>query len=94
MGLNFNDYSGLQQKGNCVHISVTKCKSDFKHSIKSPKSQNTKMYLSQCSRINHYPNFIAQDFFHFSSFIHNGDNLNMYENLSFHGEFLRKLKNC
>ena len=28
------------------------------------------LYVSQCSRINGNPNFIAQDFFHFSSFIH------------------------
>ena len=32
---------------------------------------------SHCSRITHYPSFISQDFFHFSLFIHNGDNLNM-----------------
>ena len=32
---------------------------------------------SHCSRIPRYPSFICQDFFHFSSFIHNGDNLNM-----------------
>ena len=44
------------------------------------------IYLNQCSRINRYPNIIGQDFFHFSSFIHNGDNINMYENLRFHGE--------
>ena len=31
----------------------------------------------QCSRINHYSNFIAQDFFHFSSLIHNEDNYNV-----------------
>ena len=37
-------------------------------------------------------NYISWDFFHFSSFIHNGDNLNMKENLRFHGEILRKLK--
>ena len=51
-------------------------------------------YIAHCSRITRYPSFIAQDFFHFSTLIHNGDNLNMYENLRFHGEFLRKLKKC
>ena len=52
------------------------------------------MTISHCSRITCYPSFIAQDFYHFSTLIHNGDNLNMYGNLRFHGEFLRKLKNC
>ena len=33
--------------------------------------------FTHCSRISCYPSFISQDFFHFSSFIHNGDNLNM-----------------
>ena len=33
--------------------------------------------VSHCSRITRYHSFISQDFFHFSSFIHNGDNLNM-----------------
>ena len=32
---------------------------------------------THCSRIARYPSFISQDFFHFSSFIHYGDNLNM-----------------
>ena len=32
---------------------------------------------THCSRITRYHSFISQDFFHFSSFIHNGDNLNM-----------------
>ena len=42
---------------------------------------------SHCSRITRYPSFISQDFFHFSSFIHDGDNLNMYKYLNIHGEF-------
>ena len=42
-----------------------------------------------CSRIARYPSFFSQDFFHFSSYIHNGDNLNMYKNLNFHLEFLK-----
>ena len=49
---------------------------------------------AQCSRTNGNPNFIAQEFFHFSSFIHNGDNLNIWENLNFHREFLKKSKFC
>ena len=32
---------------------------------------------THCSRVTRYPSFIAQDFFHFSTLIHNGDNLNM-----------------
>jgi hypothetical protein len=44
-------------------------------------------HFAHCSRINRYGNFISWDLFHFSSFIHNGDNLNMQENLRFHGEF-------
>jgi hypothetical protein len=50
--------------------------------------------ISYCSRITRYPSFIAQDFFHFSTLIHNGHNLNMKENLMFHGEFLKKVKIC
>ena len=37
----------------------------------------TKSNNTHCSRITRYPSFISQDFFHFSSFIHNVDNLNM-----------------
>ena len=33
--------------------------------------------ITQCSRIDRNPSFIPQDFFHFSKFIDNGDNLNM-----------------
>ena len=55
---------------------------------------STYVVVAPCSRIAHNPNFISQFFYHFSSFIHIGDNLNMYENLSFHQEFLRKLKIC
>ena len=40
------------------------------------------------------PNFISQHFFHFSSFIHNGDNLNLQEKMKFHGEILKKLRFC
>ena len=36
-----------------------------------------KFTLAHCSRINRYPNFISQDYFHFSSFIHTRDNLDM-----------------
>ena len=32
--------------------------------------------------------FISHDFFHFSSFIHNGDNLNLLKNLNFPSSFL------
>ena len=32
---------------------------------------------THCSRMDRYSSFIAQDFFHFSSLINNGDNLNM-----------------
>ena len=49
---------------------------------------------SHCLRINRNGNFISWDFFHVSSFIHNRDNLDMQENLRFHGEFLRNLKIC
>ena len=48
--------------------------------------------VTHCSRINRNGNFISWDFFHISSFIHNEDNLDMQENLRFHGEFLRNLK--
>ena len=40
------------------------------------------------------PNFISQHFFHFSSFIHNGDNLNLQEKMKFHGEILKNLRFC
>ena len=40
------------------------------------------------------PNFISQHFFHFSSFIHNGDNLNLQEKMKFHGEILKILRFC
>ena len=39
------------------------------HSIFQPRSH--------CSRITFYDSFISQDFFHFSTFIRDGDNLNM-----------------
>ena len=52
------------------------------------------MCSTHCSRINRYGNFISWDFFHLSSFIHNGDNLDMQENLRFYGEILRNLKIC
>ena len=32
---------------------------------------------SHCSRITRYASFISQDFFHFSTFTHNGENLNL-----------------
>ena len=51
-------------------------------------------HLAQCSRINRNPNFIVEDFFHFSSFIHNGDNLNLQEKMKFHGEILKNLRFC
>ena len=35
------------------------------------------MHNSHCSRITSYHSFISQDFFHFSTFINDGDNLNM-----------------
>ena len=35
-------------------------------------------FIAHRSRIAHYPSFISQDFFYFSSFIHNGDNYNTY----------------
>ena len=47
-----------------------------------------------CSRINRNANFISQDFFHFSSFILDGDNLNMLKRLRFHGEFLENFQIC
>ena len=34
-------------------------------------------YKTHCSRITRYVSFISQDFFHFSTFTHNGDNLNL-----------------
>ena len=46
------------------------------------------------SRVTCNPNFISQDFLHFSSFIHNGDNMNMYVKLIFHGEILKNTKLC
>ena len=49
---------------------------------------------THCSRITRNSNFIAQGFCHFPMLIHNGDNLSMYENLRFDGEFLRKVKIC
>ena len=51
-------------------------------------------FMASCSRITSNPNFITQDFFHFSSFIHNGDNLNISKNLNFHREFLKNSKFC
>ena len=39
---------------------------------------------THCLRIDRNSNFIYWDFFHFTSVIHNGDNLNMKENLRFH----------
>ena len=45
----------------------------------------------QCSRLNHNANFIAQDFFQFSRFIHNRDNLDIPRNLKFNGKFLQFL---
>ena len=44
------------------------------------------------SRLNRYNNCIDQDFFHLPTLIHNGENVNMYENLRFHRNFLKKLK--
>ena len=35
------------------------------------------VYNSHCSRITRYASFISLDFFHFSTFTHNGDNLNL-----------------
>ena len=49
---------------------------------------------SHCSRINRYVNFISWDFFHLSSFIHNGDNLDLQEKIKFHGEILKNLRFC
>ena len=48
------------------------------------------------SRINSSSNFTSWDFFHYSSFIYNGYNQNMQENLRFHREFLKlyKMKKC
>ena len=40
------------------------------------------------------PNFISQHFFHFSSFIHNGDNLDLQEKMKFHEEILKNLRFC
>ena len=51
-------------------------------------------YLTHCSRIDRYPNFIALDFSHFSWLIPNGDNQNMKENFNFDGEFLKNFKIC
>ena len=52
------------------------------------------MYDSPCSRVTCYPNFISQHFCHFSSFIHNGDNLNLQEKMKFHQEILKNLRFC
>ena len=52
------------------------------------------LYPSHCSRITCYRSFISQDFFHFSSFIHNRDNLNLWKKLNFHGELLKNSKFC
>ena len=38
---------------------------------------NPVLLRPQCSRKVRYSSFIAQDFFHFSSFINNWDNLNL-----------------
>ena len=35
------------------------------------------IFCAHCSRITRYPSFISQDFFSFSTFIQDGDNLNM-----------------
>ena len=41
------------------------------------KPSNTASFYDYVTFINNNPNFIAHDFFHFFSFIHNWDNLNM-----------------
>ena len=51
-------------------------------------------YSSPCSRVTSNPDFISQHFFHFSSFIHSGDNLNLQEKMKFHQEILKKLRFC
>ena len=53
-------------------------------------------FLTQtpCSRVTSNPNFISQHFFHFSSFIHNGDNLKLQEKIRFHGEILKNWRFC
>ena len=66
------------------------CSKIFKTNLKTHISP---LLNPHCSRITRYPSFISQDFFHFSSFINNGDNLNMYENLRFHREFFEKTQN-
>ena len=53
-----------------------------------------KTYTTPCSRVARNPNFISQDFFHFSSFIHNGYNINLQEKMKFHGEILKNSKFC
>ena len=58
------------------------------------KEPPTQVRKSHCSRITCYRSFISQDFFHFSSFIHNRNNLNLWGNLNFHGEFLKNSKFC
>ena len=37
--------------------------------------------MAHCSRINRNGNFISWDFFHLSSFMHNGDNVDMWCNI-------------
>ena len=44
---------------------------------KSSKKLDSITSNSHCSRITCYPSFISQDFFHFSTFIRDEDNLNM-----------------
>ena len=56
----------------------------LRQKVLNPTYQNKFCHLIQllalkthCSRITRYPSFIAQDLFHFSTLIHDGDNLNM-----------------
>ena len=58
----------FMQKRNLLILDTNSVRSNF--SIKLTDSPH-------CSRIVRYSSFIAQDFFHFSSFINNWDNLNL-----------------
>ena len=87
----------LEKKSSCdelYFLLVSSCCSQKKNQaifktrhfkleiITSSTKRRQKSSAAHCSRITRYPSFISQDFFHFSTFIHDGDNLNMSENLS------------
>ena len=66
--------SGVEYQNEVLNLFEESFKSE---TYFAPVKDTCKMDYSHCSRITRYPSFISQDFFHFSSFIHNGDNLNM-----------------